>query len=327
MQKTPIISVVMAVYNTDKFLTKSIQSVLDQTFSEWELICVNDGSTDNSLSILNEFSKKDDRIHIYSQENSGRHAVPLNKAVSHAIGKYIYILDSDDYMSCDLLEKTYTRIIETGADLCLPDVYFVNVEGVIQYSIIGYNNDRTLKLSNKKAVELSLDWTIHAFGLWNSNILRKEKFDEDGFSVEYSARVHLLDCSSVVFSEGSFFYLQHSMANTKKFGMRKFYYIELDYKVMRLLKVNNFENDVIEKFEWQRIQRFVSLSKLYFSKSKLLSKEERNNVKEIIRKSFFDIKLKSCQEELKLLSFKKQIRYLFSFSNFYLFRIYCFFKK
>ena len=327
MEKTPIISVVMAVYNTEKFLKKSVQSVIDQTFSEWELICVNDGSTDNSLTILNEFSKTDNRIRIYSQENSGRHAVPLNRAVSLSTGKYVFSLDSDDYISNDLLEKTYNRIIETGADLCLPDLYFINEQGDVQQSIIGLNNDRSKVLSNKQAVALSLDWTIHAVGLWNSSILKKNKFDEDGFSVEYSARVRLLNCISVVFSEGAYFYIQHNKATTKKFGMRQFYYVELDYKVKKLLKENHFENNVIEKFEWQRVQRLVSVSRLYFCSLNLLSKEEREKIKEIIRKSFFDINIQLCRNELNLLSAKKRFRYLLNFSNFYLFRIYCFLKK
>ena len=317
----------MAVYNTEKFLRKSVQSVIDQTFSDWELICVNDGSTDNSLSILNEFSKTDNRIRIYSQENSGRHAVPLNRAVSLSTGKYIFSLDSDDYISNDLLEKTYNRISETDADLCLPDLHFINEEGDFQHSFIGYNNNRAATLTNKEAVALSLDWTIHAVGLWNSKILKKNMFDEDGYSVEYSARVRLLNCNSVVFSEGAYYYIQHSKATTKKFGMRQFYYVELDYKVKKLLDENHFENNILEKFEWQRVQRLVSVGRLYFRSSNLLSKEEREKIKEIIKKSFFDLKLKMCQEELKLLPVKIQLRYLLSFSNFYLFKFYCFLKK
>ncbi|MBQ2886923.1 MAG: glycosyltransferase, partial [Alphaproteobacteria bacterium] len=90
-----MISVIMPVYNTASFLRKSIESVLNQTFINFELICVNDGSTDNSLDILNEYASRDSRIIIINQENMGL-SCARNSGLEVARGEYIAFIDSDD---------------------------------------------------------------------------------------------------------------------------------------------------------------------------------------------------------------------------------------
>ena len=89
------VSVIMPVYNDEKNLENSINSILNQTLEDIEIICINDGSTDNSLGILNDFSKKDSRIKVFSKENSGSGA-SRNLGISKAIGEYDAFLDSDD---------------------------------------------------------------------------------------------------------------------------------------------------------------------------------------------------------------------------------------
>ncbi|NDP22031.1 MAG: glycosyltransferase [Paludibacter sp.] len=316
----------MAVFNTEMYLRKCIQSLIDQTFSQWELICINDGSTDGSLLVLNEFADKDPRIQVYSQPNSGRHAVPFNKAVELAKGEFIFSLDSDDYISTDFLENAYNRIIETNADLCLPELLFIQVDGKESHRIGPYNNDYDIILSNKKAVELSLDWQIHGVGLWRASIIKEIKSDEDGFSVEYSARLRFLKCNKVVFSKGQYYYLQHPNATTKKLGLRQFYYIELDYKLVRLLRDNQFDNSVLVNFEWQRIARLIQTARLYYSKKQLLSKENIKTIKLLIKKSYNDIYISLCKEKLNELSLKKKLRYKALFLNFQIFKLYCYFK-
>ena len=110
------ISVIVPVYNVEKYLRQCLDSVINQTFSDIEIICINDGSTDNSLRILEEYSKKDNRIVLLNQKNSGA-GVARNKGVELAKGEYIQFLDSDDYFEPDLLEKMLNKAISFNSDI------------------------------------------------------------------------------------------------------------------------------------------------------------------------------------------------------------------
>lgn len=99
-----MISVIVPIYNTSSYLKECLDSILIQTYNNFELICVDDGSTDNSLKILEEYALKDDRIKIITQENSGA-AIARNKGLELAKGNYICFVDSDDTVEKRFLEK------------------------------------------------------------------------------------------------------------------------------------------------------------------------------------------------------------------------------
>ena len=103
----PLISVIMPVYNVEQYLRRSIESVLNQTFKDFELICINDGSTDNSLEILNEYATKDPRIQIINQENAGL-SCARNSGLEIVQGEYIAFIDSDDFYATNFLEVLYS---------------------------------------------------------------------------------------------------------------------------------------------------------------------------------------------------------------------------
>ena len=100
----PKVSIIMPVYNVEKYLEKAIDSIIGQTYENWELICVDDGSTDMSLSILNKFSERDSRINVLTQTNMFAGAA-RNKGMKKATGKYIMFLDSDDLFRRKMLES------------------------------------------------------------------------------------------------------------------------------------------------------------------------------------------------------------------------------
>lgn len=112
------ISVIVPVFNVEIYLHDCLTSICNQTLSDIEIICVNDGSTDNSLDILNNFAKKDNRIRIINQKNSGL-GVSRNIGLSVARGKYIYFIDSDDYIDLSALEKLYDNAVSNDSDVVL----------------------------------------------------------------------------------------------------------------------------------------------------------------------------------------------------------------
>ena len=103
------LSVIVPVYNTDKYLRKTLDSLVNQTFKDLEIIIVNDGSTDGSKDIIDEYAKKYDNVKALHLKNGGV-SIARNEGIKKASGKYITFLDSDDYIDLDLYEKMYSKI-------------------------------------------------------------------------------------------------------------------------------------------------------------------------------------------------------------------------
>lgn len=104
----PKVSIIMPVYNKERYLRESLKSVLNQSFSDFELIVVNDGSTDNCLAIIQEFARKDSRIKVFSQKNKGVSAA-RNLGLEKAKGQWIQFLDCDDSIMPDYIEKCFIK--------------------------------------------------------------------------------------------------------------------------------------------------------------------------------------------------------------------------
>jgi glycosyltransferase involved in cell wall biosynthesis len=113
----PVISVVLPVYNGEKYVAEAIDSILNQTFTDFELIIINDGSTDNSLQVLQECQKYDARIRLISRENIGLVAT-LNEGLDLARGAWIARMDQDDIALPQRFEKQLQWLAKTGADIC-----------------------------------------------------------------------------------------------------------------------------------------------------------------------------------------------------------------
>lgn len=124
------ISIIIPVYNVEKYLRECLDSILAQTFQDFEIICVDDGSTDKSLEILQEYKRKDDRFVILQQRHSGAGSA-RNNGIRLAEGKYIQFLDSDDYFEPTLLEEMYNHAEKFNADLTVCSSRKVDDEGNI----------------------------------------------------------------------------------------------------------------------------------------------------------------------------------------------------
>ena len=112
----PKLSVVMPVYNVEDYLDEALNSAENQTLKDIEIICVNDGSTDNSPEILESHAKKDSRIRVINQENQGV-SVARNAGIKAATGKYIYFFDSDDVLAPYIMEKSVNLLEKYNADV------------------------------------------------------------------------------------------------------------------------------------------------------------------------------------------------------------------
>ncbi|MBQ4071959.1 MAG: glycosyltransferase family 2 protein [Clostridia bacterium] len=114
------ISVVIPIYNAGEYLRPALDSVIDQTLKEIEIICVDDGSTDDSLEIIKEYQKMDERIRIVTETNAGP-ALARNNGIRRARGEYIAFLDADDFFELDMLELMYNEAVAHDLDIVLAD--------------------------------------------------------------------------------------------------------------------------------------------------------------------------------------------------------------
>ncbi len=118
----PSVSIVMPIYNAMPYLTQALDSAINQTLSNIEIICVNDGSRDNSLEVMSEYAKKDHRIHVIDKPNGG-YGQAMNTGIAAANGEYIGILEPDDYIMPDMYEVLYSRASKDNLDFVRSDFY------------------------------------------------------------------------------------------------------------------------------------------------------------------------------------------------------------
>lgn len=132
---SPIISIIVPIYNREKWLRNCLDSISSQTFKEWECILVNDGSTDNSLKIAQEYAANDERFIVFSQENQGVSAA-RNLGLDHAQGKWLAFVDSDDEIAPDYLEILHKIGEDNNADLVNGSVIVLQHHGKIHPIIL-----------------------------------------------------------------------------------------------------------------------------------------------------------------------------------------------
>lgn len=166
MNTPPKISIIIPIYNIEKYIAKCIDSVIAQTFTEWELILVNDGSTDNSGKICDEYALKDSRIKVIHKGNEGVTAT-RDRGVKESKGEFLFFIDGDDYISENALELFINKQKENDVDLVRGSFCKISEKGEISREYITNKNINTKEEWFEYIVENAI-WSI-----WN-NLIKKE---------------------------------------------------------------------------------------------------------------------------------------------------------
>ncbi len=186
----PLISIVVPVYNASKYLDRCLKSILNQTYQNMEIILVDDGSTDGSGELCDEYKKLDPRFEVIHQENSGV-SIARNKALEIARGEYIAFVDSDDYVTAEFLESMYLGMIENHVDLSICGLEKI---GGIDISTGEYNGDfenEKILLEKSGIVERddlwfhSIDSNIIGCYLWNK-LYKRDLLNKGGLNPKLS---------------------------------------------------------------------------------------------------------------------------------------------
>jgi len=213
-----MISIITPIYNAEKYLSKTIESVITQSYQNWELIAVNDGSKDNSLEIINNFAQKDNRIKVFNIKNSGQ-TVASNYGIKKSSGEYIKFLDADDIISENHLERQYKSIekIPNSLASCEWGRFYNNDYKSAQFipeSVWkNMNSLDWLKASLIQENDMMPAWLwlipreiLYKAGFWNEKLSLNNDFD-------FSVRL-LLAAEEVKFAKGAKIYYRSGVQNS-----------------------------------------------------------------------------------------------------------------
>lgn len=260
------ISIIMPVYNKEKYLYKSIKSILNQTYENFELIIVNDGSTDNSSSICHKFEQEDSRIKIIDIENNGV-SNARNIGIKNANGQYIQFIDADDYIDKYMLEDLVNLSEKYNTDIIITEIKKVDLKSNKSKEIL-------LPFSGLKSIDDMMDNFAQVqketgiYGCVSNKFIRKSIIDEYG--LKFDKRLWLAEdldfylelykyVTNVYFCNKAYYYYVQEAENSSTTSDKKHDYLQqaeiiikekemLDYK--NALNKNNLEvvNSIITNF-------------------------------------------------------------------------------
>lgn len=313
--KEKLITIIIPIYNSKKYLKKTIETVLQQTYNNYELILIDDGSTDNSLEICKNYEKIDKRIKVFTQKNKGV-ATARNKGIENSQGEFICFMDSDDYIEKTMLDQ-YIKVSEIYKPDLIVSGYFseVDLDEKITYDKI-YCPNKNYKNIEEIKQDFVLLWDKHLlYNIWNklysARIIKEHqiKFPDSnwGEDIEFN-RQYLLKINTLYNMQECFY---HYIRGRKETITGK--YIENLYDI-RLKEDEEFreyfkeyginEEDYREFCARRHIERTLGCIENLFNKNcKLNLRKKRNEVKRILE----DQKTRKYLKEMKPNSKKMKI--------------------
>lgn len=281
----PRVSILMAVFNAQDFLGEALDSVLAQTEPSWELICVDDASTDRSPSILQAYASRDSRIRVVHLPANRGLSVARNAALSHAQGTWVMILDSDDWLGPDTLERAL-RCEVPEADAILLDLVHHYPGRPAEHHYASYREGQ--QMTGAEAFRLSLDWTLHALMLVRRELHLRYPYDERlrWYADDNTARLHLLHSRRVVLSTGQYHYRHHGRSNTTAVTPRRFLLLEANRHMQQTLEEEGFPPDVLAAHRQTCRYNYVGLLRLYHTHSRKFTPGERREIRERFRRLY-----------------------------------------
>ena len=312
VENYPAISLIIPIYNVANYLTRTLESVKNQTFKDFEVICVNDGSTDNSSDIVQSFTDTDKRFKLLNQKNTGLSGA-RNTGLKNARGEYIMFLDGDDYMHKQCVEIALNTIRKAQTDICVFDYTKVSTQDVITDVMfdkepeIKYIKDPALYLLKEFQEKTVLAWNkIYKMSLIGNTLFQPLNPNEDTiFMLELYLRLNKIS----YIENKMIYYVTNPNSITHKISfdkiainmvMRNRYLIDIIEKFVS----KNHNSDIIQKLLKHHISLVREAFKIMISKplkqGKLFEKIKNNN-------ALYSMYLSDMKQYLKLLKFRQRI--------------------
>lgn len=322
------VTVVMAVYNAEKTLPRAIDSVINQTYCNWLLICVNDGSTDNSLDVLYQYAEKDTRIRVLTQENEGP-AAARAKAYEVVETPYVIMLDADDFYSLDLLECLVTKANQSGADAIVPNVKIEQIDGRFMDWNQSYHFTLGMEMDGREAFSRTfIEPSMHGINLWKTDLVKrfsnKENTEYNKMNAdEFIQRLLFLNSKKIVFSGGTYFYTYNQSSITKKFSLRQVGYLETCRKYIDLIAAYNLDDEIASVIKEYYFRHIIHLKIRLYKDGTDLTPDDRKMMGLKIKEAYND----AIKYKTNFVFREKRFAFLYkkaSASNYFMFCLTCF---
>ncbi len=257
------VSIIIPVYNTEKYLKKCIESLIKQTYSNIEIILINDGSTDNSRNICIELKNKDKRIIFLEQKNKGVSAA-RNFGLKNAKGNFITFVDSDDYVHKDYVKKMLECIIKYNADICECSVQKIDEQNhnldkiILKDEIMNQKDFIKEKYANLNNIT---DFVTHK--LFKKSILNKEQFPQFNYSEDYIFLTYVLENTNrvVILKNILYYYLiPHRKYDIKKFSINSMEVVNARVQIFKYYQKKN-QDKLMKITAVQLLSRIMSVYK------------------------------------------------------------------
>ena len=233
------LSIIIPVYQTRNTLKRCVDSILTQDFRDWQMILVDDASTDGSAKICESYAKKEGRIqHVRLKRNSGLSAA-RNAGLAKAKGDYICMLDSDDWYGNDALEKAVDVFESNPAT----DVVLFQFMYVFPDHEQLFPSKPFTVIDGRTACQLSLDWQIHGIYMVRRAIHMQYPYDDTCrlFSDENTTRLHYAVSREIRYCEGTYYYRQHEASMSHRPSVRQFDKLKAKESLIKSLQELSFD--------------------------------------------------------------------------------------
>jgi glycosyltransferase involved in cell wall biosynthesis len=275
-----LISVVVPIYNVEQYLSRCLKSVINQTYKNLQIILINDGSTDKSLSICLEYKENDKRIIIVNQENGGL-AKARNVGIEAATGDYIVFIDSDDYIANTYIESLYGLLIENDADIAICGYKKTTIDNEKSdgYNEMTIYNGRELvrEIYDLDMVKLMVAWNK----MFKLSAFKDRRFPVGMLYEDFVLMIKMLyDADRVVVTdEKLYFYYQREYSITNQ----KFTKKHLDCLLQIKEKLDFFRERKEVKLQENCIQEYEVMALKYYYLCKKHIKDSENEQKFILK--------------------------------------------
>lgn len=275
----PTVSIVMPVYNGAAYLEQTLDALLVQSYTDFEVICVNDSSTDNSLAILERYAARDGRIKVFTKPNQGLASYSIAYGLTYASGEFYMYSSQDDLYSPDLLEKGIAVAEQTQADVVIPNMicYYGDGSDLSLRTFWQETVPDPAHTSPYDAFVLSLDWRIHGFCLYRTELVRSVGIDTSNYnSDELTTRQLFLFSRKIAFSDGIFYYrIDNPNAITKKMSLRLYEVFDTNERLEELARSHGVDSCVIVRLRELALNDVAIRQKLLYARGHELTKAER----------------------------------------------------
>lgn len=292
-------AVLVAVYNGETYLKKCLDSLINQTLTNIQIICVDDGSTDNSWEIIKHYTTLDKRVmSIRLNKNKGA-AFARNKAIKYVKAAYTTFLDCDDTFSIDALEKAHQVFRQYRNTDCV--LFNLKIVDRFQHSVQAYQMKPFVEKTGYTAFVDSLTWKIHGVYAAKTKLFRQFPYDDTckTYSDDNSTRLHYLHARKVRCCDGIYYYLQNPKSVTHCIQVSRFDYLRANESMKHLLKQYNVKDSILTIYENVRWLVLIDLYMFHFKYRNQLSAKDLAYGMSEIHRVWKNIELKKISKKYK----------------------------